>query len=434
MTPQEHRAPGSHPGFRGLRSIEGPAHGGAFSISRDKARSSSDNKATLHHAMPYPEIHTDFSRIPSPCYVMEEARLRANLETLKGVMDATGVKIICALKGFSFWRAFPLVREYLPGATASSLNETLLASRKMGGEVHVYAPAYADDEIDRILGLASHITFNSFTQWKRFRGDTRTHPNKPSPGIRVNPEYSQVETDLYNPCAPFSRLGVVRSEFREDELDGIEGLHVHALCEQGSDAFEGLLGAFEDKFGQYLSHMEWVNFGGGHHITREDYDIPRLVRVLKGFRERHPHLEVILEPGEAVGWRTGELVATVLDIVRNGMDIAILDVSVSAHMPDCLEMPYRPDIVGAAQPGEKPHVYRIAGGSCLAGDVLGDYGFDEPLKTGDRIVLLDMIHYTMVKTSFFNGVKHPSIATWKEDGTLDIHRSFTYQQFRDKLG
>ena len=384
--------------------------------------------------MAYPEIRTDFALVPSPCYVMEEARLRANLETLKGVMDASGAKIICALKGFSFWRAFPLVRQHLPGATASSLNEALLASREMGGEVHVYAPVYADDEIGSLLDMAGHITFNSFAQWRRFRETVQAHPGKPSPGIRVNPEYSQVETDLYNPCAPFSRLGTTRDEFRPDELDGIEGLHVHALCEQGSDAFEGLLGAFEAKFGEFLPRMKWVNFGGGHHITREDYDIPRLVRLLKDFRARHPHLEVILEPGEAVGWRTGELVATVLDVVRNGMDIAIMDVSVSAHMPDCLEMPYRPEILGAGLPGEKPHLYRLGGGTCLAGDVLGDYSFDKPLQPGDRIVLLDMIHYTMVKTTFFNGVKHPSIATWTENGRLEVHRSFTYEQFRDKLG
>jgi len=384
--------------------------------------------------MPYPEIRTDFARVPSPCYVMEEARLRANLELLKSVMDQTGIKIICALKGFSFWRSFPLVREYLPGATASSLNEALLAHHEMQGEVHVYAPAYGDDEIGAILDLAGHISFNSFAQWERHRAATLAHPGKPSPGIRVNPEYSQVETDLYNPCAPFSRLGVVRSQFREDLLEGIEGLHVHALCEQGSDAFEGLLGAFEERFGQFLSRMRWVNFGGGHHITREDYDIPRLVRLLEDFKARHPHLEVILEPGEAVGWRTGELVATVLDVVTNGMDVALLDVSVSAHMPDCLEMPYRPDIVGAGEPGEKAHTYRLGGGTCLAGDVLGDYSFDAPLKAGDRIVLLDMIHYTMVKTSFFNGVKHPDIATWTERGELVVHRRFTYEQFRDKLG
>ena len=384
--------------------------------------------------MAYPKIRTDFSQVPSPCYVLDQARLRANLELLSRVQRETGAKIICALKGFSFWRAFPQVRGYLPGATASSLNEALLASREMGGELHVYAPAYGDGEIGFLLDLADHISFNSFAQWERFRETTLTHPRRPSPGIRVNPEYSQVETDLYNPCAPFSRLGVVLSEFREDLLDGVEGLHVHALCEQNSDAFEGLLSAFEDRFGRFLSRMKWVNFGGGHHITREDYDVARLVRVLRGFRSRHPHLEVVLEPGEAVGWRTGELVASVLDVVRNGMDLAILDVSVSAHMPDCLEMPYRPEILGAGEPGEKPHLYRLGGGTCLAGDVLGDYSFDAPLQAGDRIVILDMIHYTMVKTSFFNGVRHPSIATWTEDGHLVVHREFGYEEFRAKLG
>ena len=384
--------------------------------------------------MSYPTIGTDFSQVPSPCYVMEEARLRSNLALLKRVSDESGAKIICALKGFSFWRAFPLVREYLVGATASSLNEALLASEEMGGELHVYAPAYVPDEFGQILDLACHVTFNSFSQWERFREQTLTHPKRPSAGIRVNPECSQVATDLYNPCAPFSRLGMVRSAFRPDLLDGIEGLHVHALCEQDSDALEALMASFEEKFGEFLPGMKWVNFGGGHHITRADYDVDRLIGVLKGFRSRHPHLEVILEPGEAVGWRTGELVASVLDIVHNGMDLAILDVSVSAHMPDCLEMPYRPGIQGADEAGVKPHTYRLGGGTCLAGDVLGDYSFDAPLKVGDQIVLLDMIHYTMVKTSFFNGVKHPSIATWKEDGTLDVHRVFHYSQFRAKLG
>jgi len=358
--------------------------------------------------MAYPEIRTDFAQVPSPCYVLDQSRLRANLELLARVQRESGAKIICALKGYSFWRSFPLVREYLAGATASSLNE--------------------------VLDVADHISFNSFTQWTRFRDRVRAHPRRPSPGIRVNPEYSQVETDLYNPCAPFSRLGVVRSEFRDDLLEGIEGLHVHALCEQNADAFEGLLGAFEERFGQFLARMKWVNFGGGHHITREDYEVDRLVRLLRGFRERHPHLEVVLEPGEAVGWRTGELVATVMDVVHNGMALALMDVSVSAHMPDCLEMPYRPSILGAGEPGEKAHTYRLGGGTCLAGDVLGDYSFDAPLAPGDRIVLLDMIHYTMVKTTFFNGVRHPSIATWTEGNRLEVHRVFGYEEFRSKLG
>lgn len=384
--------------------------------------------------MTYPTIGTDFAKVPAPCYVMEEARLRANLALLKRVADEADVKIICALKGFSFWRAFPLVRQYLVGATASSLNEALLASQELGGELHVYAPGYADDEIGQILDLACHISFNSFSQWERFKERVLSHPAKPSPGLRVNPECSQVATDLYNPCAPFSRLGIVRSSFQEDQLEGIEGLHVHALCEQDSDALEALMESFEEKFGQFLPQMKWVNFGGGHHITRADYDVDRLIRVLNAFKSRHPHLEVVLEPGEAVGWRTGELVASVLDVVHNGMDLAILDVSVSAHMPDCLEMPYRPGILDADEPGVKPHTYRLGGGTCLAGDVLGDYSFDKPLQVGDKIVLLDMIHYTMVKTSFFNGVKHPSIATWKEDATLQMHRVFHYEQFKNKLG
>lgn len=384
--------------------------------------------------MAYPTIRTDFSRVPSPCYVLDQARLRENLERLARVQRESGAKVICALKGFSFWRSFPMVGQYLSGATASSLNEAILASSEMGGELHVYAPGYADDEIDQILDLAGHITFNSFSQWRTFRDKTLAHPRRPSPGIRVNPEYSQVETDLYNPCAPFSRLGVILDEFRPDELDGLEGLHVHALCEQNADAFEGLLGAFETKFGQFLPKLKWVNFGGGHHITREDYEVDRLIRLLVEFRRRHPHLEVILEPGEAVGWRTGELVASVLDVVKNGMDLAILDVSVSAHMPDCLEMPYRPDILDAGEPGERPHLYRLGGGTCLAGDVLGDYSFDRPLVRGDKVVFLDMIHYTMVKTTFFNGVRHPSIATWTENGNLEIHRTFGFEAFKEKLG
>lgn len=383
--------------------------------------------------MPYPKIAIDYSRVPSPCYVLEEARLRANLELLAHVQREAGVTIICALKGYSMWSTFPLVRQYLPGATASSLNEALLAHHEMKGEVHVYAPIYKDDEIDAILDIANHISFNSFSQWKRFKAKTLAHSRKPSPGLRVNPEYSEVETDLYNPCSPFSRLGIVRTQFQEEELGGIEGLHFHALCEQNVDALEGVLAAFEEKFGAFIPKMKWVNFGGGHHITREDYKVERLIEVLKGFRARYPGVQVILEPGEAVGWRTGELVSTVEDLTHNGMDLAILDVSVSAHMPDCLEMPYRPGIIGSGEPGEKAHTYRLGGGTCLAGDVIGDFSFDKPLQVGDRIIFLDMIHYTMVKTTFFNGVKHPMIGIWGEDGKFHKVREFTYEQFRDKL-
>lgn len=373
----------------------------------------------------------DYSRVPSPCFVLEEARLRKNLELMARIQREAGVKIICALKGFSMWSTFPLVGEYLAGATASSLNETLLASREMGKEVHVFAPVYGDDEIDEILENACHITFNSFNQWLRFQD--KTLASKVSAGLRVNPEYSTVETDLYNPCGRYSRLGITRAEFKPELLSGIEGLHFHALCEQNVDALEGVLEQFEAKFGEFIPQMKWVNFGGGHHITRADYQVERLVEVLLAFKSRYPGIEVILEPGEAVGWQTGELVATVLDIVHNEIDIALLDVSVSAHMPDCLEMPYRPFVLQSGMPGEKPYAIRLGGGTCLAGDVIGDYTFDAPLKIGDRVVFFDMIHYTMVKTTFFNGVKHPSIGIWNENDEFRLVRSFSYEQFRDKL-
>ncbi len=372
----------------------------------------------------------DYSQVPSPCYVLEESRLIRNLELLKKIEDSANVKIICALKGYSMWSTFPLVGKYLAGATASSLNEAKLAREEMGKEVHVFAPVYRDSEIDEILSLANHVTFNSFSQWMRFK--ERTLARRVSPGIRVNPEFSTVETDLYNPCGRFSRLGVTRKEFRPELLDGIEGLHFHALCEQNADALEAVLRNFEERFGEWIPQMKWVNFGGGHHITRKDYDVERLIRILQDFRGRYPGVQVILEPGEAVGWQTGELVATVEDIVHNEKDIAILDVSVSAHMPDCLEMPYRPTVLGAGNPGERKFDYRLGGDSCLAGDIVGDYSFDSQLRVGDRIVFFDMIHYTMVKTTFFNGVPHPSIGIWK-DGKFHLVRRFTYEQFRDRL-
>lgn len=373
----------------------------------------------------------DYSKVPAPCYVLEESRLIRNLEILKRIADEADVEIICALKGYSMWSTFPLLGKYLAGATASSLNEARLAREEMGKEVHVFAPVYRDSEIDEILSYANHITFNGFSQWSRFK--EKTLAAGVSPGIRVNPEFSTVETDLYNPCGRFSRLGVTRKEFRPDLLDGIEGLHFHALCEQNADALEAVLRNFEEKFGEWIPYMKWVNFGGGHHITRKDYDRERLIRILRGFHDRYPGVRIILEPGEAVGWQTGELVASVEDIVHNEKDIAILDISVSAHMPDCLEMPYRPVILGAGNPGEKKFDYRIGGDTCLAGDVVGDYSFDSPLRVGDRIVFFDMIHYTMVKTTFFNGVPHPDIGIWKPEGKFELVRHFTYEQFKDKL-
>lgn len=373
----------------------------------------------------------DYTQTTSPCFILDENRLRRNMDILNNIQKATGVKIICALKGYSFWRSFPIIAEYLPGATASSLNEARLAKEEMGKEVHVFAPAYEDSEIDEILKYADHITFNSFSQWERFK--SKTIASKVSPGIRVNPEFSTVETDIYNPCGLHSRLGVTEKEFKPDQLDGIEGLHFHALCEQDVDALEGVLAAFEKKFGKYLPQMKWVNFGGGHHITRKDYHREALVKLLNDFKKRNPHLEVVMEPGEAVGWQTGELVATVADIVHNQMDIAVLNVSISAHMPDCLEMPYRPVITGGALPGEKPFTYKITGNTCLAGDQLGDFSFDQPLHVGDRIIFEDMIHYTMVKTTFFNGVRHPDIGMFDKEGKFHLLHKFTYEQFKDKL-
>lgn len=373
----------------------------------------------------------DYSQVPSPCYVLDESRLRKNMETLDEIQKKTGVKIICALKGYSFWRSFPLIGQYLAGATASSLNEARLAKEEMGKEVHVFAPVYEDDEIDEILSYAGHISFNSFSQWQRFKD--KTMKAGVSAGIRVNPQFSTVDTDLYNPCGKFSRLGVTEAEFKPELLDGIEGLHFHALCEQDADALEGVLKAFEQHFGKYLPQMKWVNFGGGHHITRKDYHRDELVRILKDFMGRYPHLTVIMEPGEAVGWQTGELVTSVGDIVHNEMDIAILNVSISDHMPDCLEMPYRPTVTGAGTPGEKKYTYKLTGNSCLAGDQLGDFSFDHPLQVGEKIIFEDMIHYTMVKTTFFNGVRHPSIGKFDEQGKFHLLHKFTYQQFKDKL-
>ncbi|MDR2581808.1 MAG: carboxynorspermidine decarboxylase [Fibromonadaceae bacterium] len=371
----------------------------------------------------------DYSVVPSPCYVLEEKRLVRNLEILNRVQREGKAKVICALKGFSFWNVFPLVAEYLNGATASSLNETLLA-KEMGREVHVCAPAYRANEIEQILSCASHITFNSFSQWNLFKKETLKKGI--SPGIRINPEFSTVEVDLYNPAGRYSRLGVTKAEFKPEFLEGIEGLHFHALCEQNADALEAVLEKIEANFGEWISKMKWMNFGGGHHITRADYDVEKLISILNNFHKKYPGIEIILEPGEAVGWQTGELVSSVLDIVHNEIDIAILDISVSAHMPDCLEMPYRPMVMGSDLPSVKAHTYRLAGNSCLAGDIAGDYSFDEPLHPGSKIIFMDMIHYTMVKTTFFNGVKHPSIGVWKADG-FHLLKEFDYEQFRGKL-
>ena len=390
----------------------------------------------------------DWKAIPSPAFVLDESRLRRNLALISAVQRESGAQIIVAFKGFAMWSVFPLLREYgITGATASSLNEALLAREELQGEVHVYAPAYSAEDFPRILDLADHIVFNSVAQWERFRPQVeaaRAAGKALHVGLRINPEYAEVETDLYNPAGPFSRLGVTRREFRPELLDGIDGLHFHTLCEKDSDTLERTLEVVERNFGEFLPRMRWVNFGGGHLMTREGYDLERLIRVVRAFREKWD-VHVILEPGSAFGWQTGWLVSSVLDVVHNVKDIALLDISVSAHMPDVLEMPYRPRILGARDPGEGQETHReahdvppgfpyiIGGTTCLAGDVVGEYVFDQPLNVGDRVVFDDMIHYTMVKTTFFNGVKHPDIGILHQDGTYERVKTFGYEEFKAKL-
>jgi carboxynorspermidine decarboxylase len=376
----------------------------------------------------------DYAAVPSPCFVLDEARLRKNLELLADVSDRSGATIICALKGFAMYGTFPLVRRHLPGVTASSLAEALLGLEEFGGEVHAYCPAYIPGNFDALARIASHITFNSIGEYQRYRA--RLHGS--SPGLRINPEYAEVETDLYNPCVPGSRLGVTAAALAGGLPDGLEGLHFHTLCEKGADTLARTLEHVEAKFSKHLDHVRWLNMGGGHAITRAGYDVDGLVELIRGVKARHPQLErIILEPGSAVGWQTGELVATVLDIVVNqGVRTAMLDVSFSAHMPDTLEMPYRPTVLGArndAPVNAAGHRYHLGGQTCLAGDFMPDYVFERELSVGDRIVFADMIHYTMVKTTTFNGVGLPAIAIWHEDGRLEVCKRFGYEDYKRRI-
>jgi carboxynorspermidine decarboxylase len=374
----------------------------------------------------------DPAKVPdSPSWVIDLPALEDNLKVLAEVQREAECKILLALKGFATWPTFPLVDRYLAGATASSPHEAQLAREKLRGEVHCYAPAFSEEDLRACLRFSDHIVFNSFSQWQQLGSIARAAGA--SCGIRVNPEQREVPVELYDPCAPNSRLGVIASEFRPDLLEGLEGLHFHALCELGADALARVLEAFERKFGKYVPGLKWVNFGGGHHITRPDYDRALLVRLVRDFKARYG-VQVYLEPGEAIAIRTGVLVATVLDIVNNGLPIAILDTSATAHMPDTLEMPYRPDIVGAGTPGEKPHTYRLGGLTCLAGDVIGDYSFDHPLQVGERLVFLDMSHYTLVKTSNFNGVRLPSIVLRHADDRYELVKRFGYESYSSRLG
>jgi carboxynorspermidine decarboxylase len=373
-----------------------------------------------------------FGRLETPCFVTDLGALEANLQILADVQRRAGCTILLALKGFAQWSTFPLVRRYLAGATASSVAEARLAREELGGEVHAYAPAYSDSDMAELVTLADHVVLNSPAQWRRHR--FTLDRARVSAGLRVNHEHAEVEVALYDPAGPCSRLGTTRANLTAADLDGLDGLHFHTLCQKNSDALERAVGAFEAKFGDLIPRMRWVNFGGGHHITRPDYDRELLVSIVRGFTERHG-VRVYLEPGEAIALGTGVLVASVLDILHNDMDIAILDTSATAHMPDVLEMPYRPVIVDAGDPGVRKHTYRLGGMTCLAGDVIGDYSFDRPLAIGDKLVFLDMAHYTMVKTTTFNGVRLPSIATHDPVAKrITVQRRFGYRDYRDRLG
>ncbi|WP_236978063.1 carboxynorspermidine decarboxylase [Membranihabitans maritimus] len=372
-----------------------------------------------------------YPNIPSPAYVLEEQKIRSNLEKLKYVREKAGIEIILALKAFSMWSVFPIVREYLDGATASSLFEAKTIFDEMGEKAHTYAPGYREDEIDELARMSQTIIFNSLDQYYRFGKKMKTVNSQLAFGIRVNPGYSEIETDLYNPASPGSRLGI-RS--LENVPDGINGLHFHALCENNSYTLSRVLDAFEERFGHLLDQLDWLNMGGGHLITSSGYEIEHLIQLLLSLKRRYSHLKIIMEPGSAIAWQTGFLKSTVMDVIDTPMrKCLILDISFTAHMPDCLEMPYNPEVRGAKYGTEGNHVYQLGGTSCLAGDQLGPYSFENEVKVGDEVIFEDMIHYTMVKTTMFNGVRHPDIGIINGRGEYRVQRSFTYEDFKSRL-
>lgn len=377
-------------------------------------------------------MNINWNALPSPCYIVDEGLLIKNLEKLKSVTDRTGCKILLAQKGFSMFSVYPLIGEYLHGVTSSSVLEARLGYEEMGKEVHTYAPAFSETDFEEILEYSDHIVFNSFQQWNKFKDKIKNHPKKIEIGLRINPEYSEIEVDMYNPCFAHSRFGVTLANFEPDQLDGIDGLHFHTMCEQNSDTLERTVQVVDEKFGEYIKKMKWINFGGGHHITRADYDMETLIRSIMYMKDKYG-VEVYLEPGEAVALNTGFLVSTVLDTIDNGMPIAILDTSAACHMPDVLEMPYRPEIIGAGMPNEKAVTYRLGGPTCLAGDVIGDYSFDQPLKPGDKLVFCDMAHYSMVKNNTFNGINLPSIVLNTVNDGIKVIKQFGYEDFRERL-
>jgi len=370
--------------------------------------------------------------LPSPCWLLEEEKLLKNVKLISEIKKQSGAKVLLALKGYALWKSFPLIRPYLDGCCASGLHEAKLADETFSKEVHTYSPAFKEEEIDEIARISHHLVFNSPAQFHRFASKAKKINPKLSLGLRVNPEYSESPKEIYNPCGLYSRLGTTVQNMDDSILNECDGLHFHALCEQGSDALENVLQNFEDKFATYIPKMKWINFGGGHHITREGYDTQKLIELIRDFKKRYD-VEVYLEPGEAIGWETGPLITTVLDIVHNGMDIAILDSSAEAHMPDTIIMPYRAEVRNSGKAGEKAHTYRLAGNTCLAGDIMGDYSFDAPLSIGDKVIFEDQMHYTMVKATTFNGVKLPSIAIQRLDGTVDVVRNFGYEDFKNRL-
>jgi carboxynorspermidine decarboxylase len=376
----------------------------------------------------------DYSKIPSPAFVLDEKLLRQNLELISFVQQEAGIEIILAFKGFAMWSVFPLVREYLSGAAASSLFEARLCFEEMKTRAHVYSPVYFENDFDELMNYSSHIVFNSISQFQKYYTETKKANHPISCGIRVNPEYSDVETDLYNPSADGSRLGIGSAEFPDELPEGIEGIHFHVLCESDSFSLKKVLENLEAKFGKYLNQVKWVNMGGGHLMTKKGYNHQHLIQLLRNFRHKY-NVNVILEPGSAIAWETGVLVSTIKDIVEHkGIKTAILDVSFTAHMPDTLEMPYRPKIVDATDPGKNSkHLYCLGGVSCLAGDFMQAYDFGKELYIGDLVVFKDMIHYTMVKTTMFNGVNHPAIAIWKENDQLEMVKQFTYEDFKERL-
>ena len=374
----------------------------------------------------------NINSIQTPCYICEEQLLENNLKLLDDVQNRSGAKIILALKGFAMWSTFALVEKYLKGCTASGLHEALLAHETFNGEVHTYSPAFKDEDIDIIAKISDHIVFNSPNQLFKYKDMVKGINPDISISIRINPEYSESPVDMYNPCGIYSRLGTTLGNFDEEALKYIDGLNFHALCEQNVDALENVLIAFEEKFSKYFKGLKYINFGGGHHITKKGYDVEKLIRIIQEFKTKYD-VDVYLEPGEAVGWETGYLVTTVLDTFHNGMDVAILDSSAEAHMPDTLAMPYRADVRGSSEAGVKKYTYRFGGNTCLAGDIMGDYSFDEPLKIGDKIIFEDQIHYTFVKNTTFNGIKLPSLAIKRKDGTLDIIKEFGYEDYKNRL-